>query len=58
MDCSHVFEFKVKRLIVVFTLFLAFLSVSSPAFAQTDSSVVSADTLLSDAHAEAAWSRS
>ncbi len=28
MDCSHVFEFKFKRLIVVFTLFSAFLLVS------------------------------
>jgi len=54
MDCSHVFEFKVKRLIVVFTLFLAFFSVSSPAFAQTDSAVVSIDTLVADAHASAA----
>jgi F-type H+-transporting ATPase subunit a len=36
MDCSHVFDFKVKRLIVVFTLFLAFFSVTSPAFSQVD----------------------
>ncbi|PTS98067.1 ATP synthase F0 subunit A [Pedobacter sp. HMWF019] len=36
MDCSHVFDFKVKRLIVVFTLFLAFFSVTSPALAQVD----------------------
>ncbi|MFP5080598.1 F0F1 ATP synthase subunit A [Pedobacter sp. JCM 36344] len=40
MDCSHVFEFKVKRLIVVFTLFLAFFSASG-VFAQTDSTYIS-----------------
>lgn len=45
MDCSHVFEFKVNRLIVVFTLFLAFFSVASPAFAQVDTAVVSHDTV-------------
>ncbi len=36
MDCNHVFVSKVNRLIVVFTLFLAFLSVGSPASAQLD----------------------
>ncbi len=36
MDCNHVFVSKVNRLIVVFTLFLAFLSVGSPAIAQLD----------------------
>ena len=36
MDCSHVFEFKVNRLIVVFTLFLAVFSNAPVAFAQTD----------------------
>ncbi|MBC8985641.1 F0F1 ATP synthase subunit A [Pedobacter sp. N36a] len=40
MDCSHVFEFKVKRLIVVFTLFLAFFSVTPAAFAQVDTAQV------------------
>lgn len=50
MDCSHVFEFKVKRLIVVFTLFLAFFSVSSNGFAQVDSAAVIADTLVSADH--------
>lgn len=53
MDCSHVFEFKVKRLIVVFTLFLAFFSVSSPAFAQVDSVVVAHDTAVVAAHSAA-----
>jgi F-type H+-transporting ATPase subunit a len=36
MDCNHVFDFKVKRFIVVFALFLAFFSVTTPAFAQMD----------------------
>ncbi len=45
MDCSHVFEFKVNRLIVVFTLFLAFFSVASPAFSQVDSNIVAPDAL-------------
>ncbi|RZL20286.1 MAG: F0F1 ATP synthase subunit A, partial [Pedobacter sp.] len=39
MDCSHVFKFKVNRLIVVFALFLAFFS-TSRAFAQADSAHV------------------
>jgi F-type H+-transporting ATPase subunit a len=38
MDCSHVFEFKVKRLIVVFALFLAFFCARPVAFAQEESS--------------------
>jgi F-type H+-transporting ATPase subunit a len=37
MDCSHVFEFKFRRLIVVFALFSAFLGFNSAAFAQADS---------------------
>jgi len=36
MDCSHVFEFKVNRLIVVFALFLAFFSNAAVAIAQAD----------------------
>ena len=36
MDCSHVFEFKVNRLIVVFALFLAVFSNAPVAFAQAD----------------------
>lgn len=52
MDCSHVFEFKVNRLIVVFTLFLAFFSVTSPAFAQVDSVVAAQDTAALAAPAE------
>ncbi len=36
MDCSHVFEFSFKRLIVVFALFSAFLMVSLAANAQVD----------------------
>jgi F-type H+-transporting ATPase subunit a len=52
MDCSHVFKFKVNRLIVVFALFLAFFSVASPAFSQVDSVVVAQDTAVVAAHAE------
>jgi len=44
MDCSHVFDFKVKRLIVVFTLLLAFFSVTSPAFSQVDTVEATANT--------------
>jgi F-type H+-transporting ATPase subunit a len=36
MDCSHVFEFKFRRLIVVFALFSAFLMVSLGVNAQVD----------------------
>jgi F-type H+-transporting ATPase subunit a len=53
MDCSHVFEFKVNRLIVVLALFLAFFSVSSRAFAQVDSAVAAQDTLALAVPAEA-----
>ena len=38
MDCSHVFDFKVSRLIVVFTLFLAFFFVTPLLYAQGDTS--------------------
>ncbi|WP_442589973.1 F0F1 ATP synthase subunit A [Pedobacter sp. AW31-3R] len=34
MDCSHVFDFKVNRLVVVFTLLLAFFSVTPSLYAQ------------------------
>lgn len=44
MDCSHVFEFKFKRLIVVFTLFSAFLLHSVGVCAQGDSAVVAHDS--------------
>ena len=36
MDCSHVFDFKVSRLVVVFTLFLAFFFVTPLLYAQED----------------------
>ena len=45
MDCSHVFEFKVNRLIVVFALFLAVFSNSPVGFAQVDSGAVPHDTV-------------
>lgn len=47
MDCSHVFDFKVNRLIVVFTLFLAFFFVTPLLYAQEDTSKATAA-----AHAE------
>lgn len=37
MDCTRVFEFKFKKTILVFALFLAFLGSTTVAFAQTDS---------------------
>jgi F-type H+-transporting ATPase subunit a len=37
MDCSHVFDFKVNRLIAAFTLFLALFTVVPSVSAQTDS---------------------
>jgi len=47
MDCSHVFEFKFRRLIVVFTLFSAFLLVSLGVKAQED-----ATQKVEEAHVE------
>ncbi|KEQ31062.1 F0F1 ATP synthase subunit A [Pedobacter antarcticus] len=47
MDCSHVFDFKVNRLTVVFALFLAFFFVTPVLYAQEDTSNVTAT-----AHAE------
>ncbi|MBB6502730.1 F0F1 ATP synthase subunit A [Pedobacter cryoconitis] len=38
MDCSHVFDFKVNRLTVVFTLFLALFFVTPLLYAQEDTS--------------------
>lgn len=46
MDCSHVFEFKFKRLIVVFALFSAFLMLSLNASAQIDSTVSNNDSAV------------
>ena len=51
MDCSHVFDFKVKRVMSVFALFLAFFATVSPVFAQTDSTVVSVDSTVAAAAA-------
>ncbi|WP_316801936.1 F0F1 ATP synthase subunit A [Pedobacter nototheniae] len=51
MDCNQVFVSKVKRLIVVFTLLIAFLSVKASAFAQTDSTVVETAEAVSGEHA-------
>lgn len=53
MDCSPVFEFKFKRLIVVFTLFSAFLLTSFRVNAQVDTMVLAPDSVAVTAvHAE------
>jgi len=53
MDCSPVFEFKFKRLIVVFTLFSAFLLTSFRVNAQVDTAVSAHDSVaVTAAHAE------
>jgi F-type H+-transporting ATPase subunit a len=44
MDCSHVFDFKVNRLIVAFTLFLAFFAVVPSGYAQANGQ----DSLVAD----------
>ena len=49
MDCSHVFEFKFKKLIVVFALFSAFLLSAMQTFAQTDTAVAVHDTTAVEA---------
>jgi len=46
MDCSPVFEFKFKRLIVVFTLFSAFLLASLRVNAQVDTLAKATDSLV------------
>ncbi|WP_443944764.1 F0F1 ATP synthase subunit A [Pedobacter sp. AW1-32] len=46
MDCNQVFVLKVKRLIVVFALLVAFLSVRVNAFAQHDTAVVPVDSAV------------
>ncbi|TBO41981.1 F0F1 ATP synthase subunit A [Pedobacter kyonggii] len=46
MDCNQVFVSKVKRLIVVFTLLIAFLSIKIDTFAQVDSAVVPIDSVV------------
>lgn len=52
MDCNRVFVSKVKRLTVVFTLLIAFLSIKIDTFAQVDSAVVPVDsTVAESAHA-------
>jgi F-type H+-transporting ATPase subunit a len=44
MDCSHVFDFKVNRLIVAFTLFIAFFAVVPSGYAQANGQ----DSLVAD----------
>jgi F-type H+-transporting ATPase subunit a len=53
MDCSHVFDFKVNRLIAAFTLFLALFAVVPSVSAQTDSVEATASheaAAMGDAH--------
>ncbi|MNK47354.1 ATP synthase subunit a [compost metagenome] len=52
MDCNRVFVSKVKRLTIVFTLLIAFLSIKIDTFAQVDSAVVPVDSVIAEsAHA-------
>ncbi|MFC1223675.1 F0F1 ATP synthase subunit A [Pedobacter sp. BG31] len=52
MDCNRVFVSKVKRLTIVFTLLIAFLSIKIDTFAQVDSTVVPVDSAVAEsAHA-------
>jgi len=52
MDCNRVFVSKVKRLTIVFTLLIAFLSIKIDTFAQVDSAVVPVDSVVAEsAHA-------
>ncbi|MFC4213282.1 F0F1 ATP synthase subunit A [Pedobacter lithocola] len=46
MDCNQVLVSKVKKVIVVFTLLIAFLSSKIDTFAQTDSAVVPVDSAV------------
>ena len=52
MDCNQVFVSKVKKVIFVFTLLVAFLSLKNDTFAQVDSAIASPDSILAEsAHA-------
>lgn len=53
MDCNRVFVSKVKRLTIVFTLLIAFLSIKIDTFAQVNSAVVPVDSVAESAHAAA-----
>ncbi|TDG37850.1 ATP synthase F0 subunit A [Pedobacter changchengzhani] len=46
MDCNRVLVSKVKKVIVAFTLLIAFLSVKVDAFAQSDSATVPVDSVV------------
>jgi len=46
MDCNQVLVSKVKKVIVVFTLLIAFLSIKIDTFAQADSAVVPVDSAV------------
>ncbi|KQN33896.1 ATP synthase F0 subunit A [Pedobacter sp. Leaf41] len=52
MDCNQVFVSKVKKVIFVFTLLIAFLSIRNNTFAQADSTIASPDSVVAEsAHA-------
>jgi len=48
MDCNQVLVSKVKKVIVVFTLLIAFLSIKIDTFAQADSAVVPVDSVVAE----------
>lgn len=48
MDCNQVLVSKVKKVIVVFTLLIAFLSVKIDTFAQADSAIVPVDSVVAE----------
>ncbi|RZK52182.1 MAG: ATP synthase F0 subunit A [Pedobacter sp.] len=48
MDCNQVLVSRVKKVIVVFTLLIAFLSIKIDTFAQADSAVVPVDSVVAE----------
>ena len=48
MDCNQVLVSKVKKVIIVFTLLIAFLSIKIDTFAQADSAVVPVDSVVAE----------
>ncbi|MCZ4225018.1 F0F1 ATP synthase subunit A [Pedobacter rhodius] len=48
MDCNQVLVSKVKKVIVVFTLLIAFLSIKIDTFAQVDSAVIPVDSVVAE----------
>ena len=46
MDCNQVLVSKFKKVTIVFTLLIAFLSIKNDTFAQVDSAVVPVDSAV------------